>query len=113
MKADLDFDMTGFRSVLRRYLDTTSKSMAKALNSKAYDIAWHAEKFTKRASRASIEELGVIGHRLRRNRKTGILGKGAAIHKKNSRARSIVVGRYRKEGKEIVSKEVEKKRENS
>jgi len=107
MAGELHVDMTSFKKTMNAYLASTSKSMVRALNSKAYEIAWQAEKLTKRASRAAIEELGVIatqvfkknGDRLRRTR---------SIYAKSSRARAIVAARKRKTGEEIITRDLEK-----
>lgn len=105
---NLEFDTKQFERTLRRYLASTSKDVATALNTKAYELAWHTERNTKRASRAEIEQLGIVGHKLRKDRKTGRLKKGAAIHERNSRARAIVVGKRRKAGQELNNREITK-----
>lgn len=105
MDVDLKFDTVQFRRVLEEYIATTSKSVAKALNSKAYQLAWHAERLTKRASRADIESLGVVATKLRRNRKTGALGKGAAVIDK-PRVEAILAGLWRKQGRTFTNAEL-------
>lgn len=105
MAANLETDFRNFNRVMRKYLDTTSKSMAKALNSKAYELAWHAEKNTERASRAKIEALGVVGTKLRKDRKTGRLKRGRNLIDQD-RAEAVLVGLWKKQGKSFTQAEL-------
>ena len=99
----IQFDLGGFRNTLNRYLRTTSRSRARALNGKAYEIAARAERHTKRADRGEIEALGVVGIRLRKNRKTGTLKKGANIYDTGGRGRAILIAKLKRDGQAIPS----------
>ena len=105
MTPRLQIDMRQFQSALKEYKEVSTRTAAQILNEKAFYIALGAMNQTTKASRAAIEELGVDGYRLVKNRKTGALRRGKMILTPNASARAIYLGRkFRGSGPEIAAK---------
>jgi uncharacterized protein YejL (UPF0352 family) len=57
MAGELQLDTTDFAKAMKGYMQFTRKTVVEALNSKAGDVAYRAEKLTKRADKHKMDKL--------------------------------------------------------
>lgn len=98
----VEFDDSEFNRTLREYvLRRAPEKRVKAINTKAYQLAWAAAKLTRVASRQAIEELFGVARRIVKSRKTGKTKAGRVEIGQKTRARAIYVARERKAGRAL------------
>ena len=96
------FNMAQFQRTLRDYVQRRApEKRARALNTKAYQLAWLAAQYTKVASRAAIEELFAVARKIVRSRKTGRTKQGRVVVGNETIALRIYIANQRRAGKPI------------
>ena len=98
-----------FTRGLQQYAKVSQSSLPKIINRRMVFVVKRAHSMTIKASRAKIEsELGIVGYRIIKSRKTGALRRGTFVVK-GTRAENIIQGSRKKAGKPLLTqKEVKK-----
>ena len=106
----MKIDDRQFQAALRQYMSISSRTLAEILNKKMLRIAFAAHKKTPKADRAQIEQqLGVVGYKFSKSRKTGLFKRRKAITASGALVHRIINARLGRAGKKgLYGKDMKK-----